>query len=81
MPRVLPTLAEQHLTEVVRPNDLKYDGRTDLIAVITEAGIVVVYRLGGQNAFHIEADDLSGQPTCLSWARKGEPHERSYVSI
>ncbi|TKX19084.1 putative anaphase-promoting complex, cyclosome, subunit 4 [Elsinoe australis] len=72
MPRVLPTLAEQHLTEVIRPNDLKYDGRTDLIAVITEAGIVVVYRLGGQNAFHIEADDLSGQPTCLSWARKGE---------
>ncbi|PNS15215.1 Anaphase-promoting complex subunit 4 [Sphaceloma murrayae] len=72
MSRVLPLLGEQHLAQVVQSRLLQYDGRTDLTAVVSDDNAVSVYRLGGQRNIHIEVEDLSGKPACLSWARNGE---------
>ncbi|KAG8629686.1 hypothetical protein KVT40_001305 [Elsinoe batatas] len=72
MQRPLPTLAEVHLAEAVGHHDLHYEGRTDLTATITKSSNIEILRLSGQRAFTIEPDELSGKPTCLSWARKGE---------
>ncbi|KAF4547550.1 Anaphase-promoting complex subunit 4-like protein [Elsinoe fawcettii] len=72
MHRELQILAEVHLAEAISKRDLVYEGRTDLTAVITKSNNVEIYQLGGQKAFDIELDDLSGKPTSLSWTRKGE---------
>ncbi|KAF2222473.1 anaphase-promoting complex, cyclosome, subunit 4-domain-containing protein [Elsinoe ampelina] len=72
MQRQLPILAEVHLAEVVGHHDVRYEGRTDLTAAITKSSNIEILRLSGQRAFTIEPDELSGKPTCLSWARRGE---------
>lgn len=67
----LQLLGQQQTGSAVRPDSIKHEGRTDLIAFITENDVVTVTRLGGQLVQNLGVDDLSGKPTCLEWDRGG----------
>ncbi|GAM90778.1 hypothetical protein ANO11243_088230 [Dothideomycetidae sp. 11243] len=77
MPEKLPDQAlllvgEQRVVSPIQAHTFKHEARTDLVAFVTEADDVYVYRLGGQLLHRVEVHDLSGKATCLEWARGGE---------